>query len=230
MEIDQEIMKEGANTSYIKESIYVLQYPEEKKLVSFGILKDIMVDKNYNFRHLCCTNNGSSGSPIINLRNNKVIGIHKEADYKNNYNKGLFLNYPIKDFINEYIKNEIKELNIIFNLKLKDDDNLEKLKLSFKSLRNKDIEYLSKFYISNLKILNLSYNLISDINVLEKVKFENLKELNLSSNRITDIKVLEKVKFYNLESLNLYYNRISDIKVLEKVKFEINKITFIFKF
>ena len=52
MEIDQEIMKEGANTSYIKESIYVLQYPEEKKLVSFGILKDIMVDKNYNFRHL----------------------------------------------------------------------------------------------------------------------------------------------------------------------------------
>ena len=38
LEIDEEIMKEGAIKSYIKESIYVLQYKEEK-LVSYGILK-----------------------------------------------------------------------------------------------------------------------------------------------------------------------------------------------
>ena len=111
LEIDQEIMKEGANTSFLGESIYVLQYPEKEKLVSYGILKEIMEDKNYNFNHICSTFNGSSGSPIINLKSNKVIGVHKEADGNNNYNKGLFLNYPIKDLYNEYINNKIKKLN-----------------------------------------------------------------------------------------------------------------------
>ena len=106
LEIDEEIMK-GLNKVYAKESIYVLQYPEEK-LVSYGILNGIIEDKKYNFSHLCCTDKGSSGSPIINLKNNKVIGIHKEAT--NNYNKGLFLNYPIQEFINEYNnKNIIKK-------------------------------------------------------------------------------------------------------------------------
>ena len=217
LEIDEEIMK-GLNKVYAKESIYVLQYPEEK-LVSYGILNGIIEDKKYNFSHLCCTDKGSSGSPIINLKNNKVIGIHKEAT--NNYNKGLFLNYPIQEFINEYNnKNIIKKLNEIFNLKLKDDDNLQKLDLTWKWFGNKGIENLYNFDIPNLKELNLRGNQISDIKVLEKVKFENLEILNLSFNEISDIKVLEKVKFENLKELYLSYNRISDIKVLEKVKFE----------
>ena len=218
LEIDEMIMKEGSNKKYIKESIYVLQYPEEEKLVSYGILKDIE-NKKYDFTHLCCTDNGSSGSPILNLKNNKVIGIHKEAI--NNYNKGLFLNYPIKEFINKYNnKNIIKELNEIFNLNLKDDDNLEKLDLNIKWWGNQGIENLSKFYIPNLKELNLGGNNISDIKVLEKVKFENLEKLYLSYNKISDIKVLEKLNYENLEKLNLSDNNISDINVLEKVKFK----------
>ena len=92
LEIDEMIMEEGSNTSYVNESIYLLQYLEEK-LVSYGIINNIMEDKKYDFSHLCSTDKGSSGSPIINIKNNKVIGIHKEAI--NNYNKGLFLNYPI---------------------------------------------------------------------------------------------------------------------------------------
>ena len=148
LEIDEEIMKEGAIKSYIKESVYVLQYKEEKS-VSYGILKNIMEDKNYDFSHLCYTEKGSSGSPIINLKKNKVIGIHKEAT-NNNYNKGLFLNYPIKEFINKYKNNNIiKELNEIFQfnkvkqLKLEDFNNLE-LNLSVKGLGNEGIENLKK--------------------------------------------------------------------------------------
>jgi len=98
LNIDEDIINEESNISYLNESIYILQYPNDEKLVSYGILKDIMENKQYNFNHLCCTYSRSSGSPILNLINNKVIGIHKEAN-KNNYNRGLFLNYPIKDFI-----------------------------------------------------------------------------------------------------------------------------------
>ena len=204
MEIDEEIMKEGAIKSYIKESIYVLQYKEEK-LVLYEILKNIMEDKNYDFSHLCYTEKGSSGSPIINLKKNKVIGIHKEAT-NNNYNKGLFLNYPIKEFINKYKNNNIiKELNEIFQfnkenkIKLENFNNLE-LNLSFKYLGNKEIENLKKINIPYLEKLDLSWNKITDIKVLEKVKFENLEKLDLNWNKISDIKVLEKVKFENLKN------------------------------
>ena len=41
---------------------------------------------------------------IYNYINNKLIGIHKEG-YNNKLNKGLFLNYPIKEFIELYSKN-----------------------------------------------------------------------------------------------------------------------------
>ena len=168
LEIDEEIMKEGANKSYINESIYTLQYPKEK-LVSYGIIKNIMEDKNYNFLHLCSTKNGSSGSPIINLKNKKVIGIHKETTNSNhNYNIGLFLNYPIKEYINEYNKKIIKELNEIFQFNKKyqlklEDFNILELNLKNKYLGNKGIENLKKINIPDLKKLDLSWNFISDI-------------------------------------------------------------------
>jgi hypothetical protein len=69
------------------ESIYILQYPNysdgQKASVSYGIINKI--ENEYNIIHYGCTNYGSSGSPIINLLNNKVIGIHKQSS-RFNYN------------------------------------------------------------------------------------------------------------------------------------------------
>ena len=81
--------------------------------ISYGILDKIFEDKKYNFTHKCNTRGGTSGSPILNM-NNKVIGIHKEGNSKKQYNKGTFLNYPIKEFIklnNKDNKKEKKEVN-----------------------------------------------------------------------------------------------------------------------
>ena len=158
LELDENIMKKGSNKLYINNTIYIIQYPGGKQLgVSYGILNKIYEDKEYNFNRLCCTEEGSSSSPMINIINNKVIGIHKEADVMRNYNRGLFLNYAIEDFINKnfivnnnYITNKnhiIKELNKAYNLNLKDDDNLEKLDLSYKKITDKNI--LEKFEIEN---------------------------------------------------------------------------------
>ena len=52
---------------------------------------------NYEINHTCSTDYGSSGSPILNLEDNTVIGIHKEAS-PYNFNKGTFLKFPINDF------------------------------------------------------------------------------------------------------------------------------------
>ena len=104
------------NKEFINETIYIIQYPENRLSVSYGILDKIYEDKKYNFNHKYSTKGGSSGSPILNI-NNKLIGIHKEGNNNKQYNKGTFLNYPIKEFIelnNSY--NEIPLKNLIINI------------------------------------------------------------------------------------------------------------------
>ena len=232
------------NKEYINKTIYIIQYPENNLSVSYGILDKIYEDKKYNFNHKCSTRGGSSGSPILNI-NNKIIGIHKEGTKQ--YNKGTFLNYPIKEFIqlNTINNNDIllQEFNNKYHLNIK-DTKINKLYLGMRNLGNEvlndlckiefkelkelylydnkisDIKVLEKVKFDKLEILGLSYNQISDINILEKVNFKELKELYLNCNYISDINILEKVKFNKLEKLDLSINQISDINVLEKVNFK----------
>ena len=107
LELDDNLFKNNEKIFYEEESIYILQYPHgDNACVSYGILNEI---DNYNIKHLCTTDNGSSGSPILNLKNNKVIGIHKIGSKNYNFNYGTLLKYPINDFIknNKNINNKI---------------------------------------------------------------------------------------------------------------------------
>ena len=76
LELDDNIINE-LNEEYIDKTIYIIQYPEGELSVSYGILDNIYIDKKYNFNHKCSTKSGSSGSPILNIKNNKLIDIHK---------------------------------------------------------------------------------------------------------------------------------------------------------
>ena len=109
LELDENILDDYKG--YIGNSIYILHYPnnfdEIKAAVSFGILKSNFEDKKYNFKHFCCTEFGSSGAPILHLENNKIIGIHKEADKNKQYNIGAFLYEPLKEIINKYREQKI---------------------------------------------------------------------------------------------------------------------------
>ena len=86
-------------------SIYILQYPDGKYAsVSYGIIEKIN-ESEYDFTHLCSTSKGSSGSPILNLETNDVIGIHNKAyknfdNQENDFNGGIFLKESIKEFQN----------------------------------------------------------------------------------------------------------------------------------
>ena len=107
LEIDEEIFE--INPIYNNESIYIIQYPkyvnEQKVVVSYGVIKDIL---NNDISYFCNTDYGSSGSPIFNLSNNKIIGVHKQNNNNREFNKGTFLTQPIKEFFNN--KNLIKSL------------------------------------------------------------------------------------------------------------------------
>ena len=223
LELDDNIINDiinnnNRNDKYKDKTIYIIQYPKGELSVSYGILDNIYEDKKYNFNHKCSTEGGSSGSPILNI-NNKLIGIHKEGIY-NKYNKGTFLNYPIKEYIQLYCKNNLlQEFNTKYKLNIT-DTNITKLNLIECGIGDEGLKDLCKIEFKELKELNLYRNNISDIKVLEKVKFEKLETLNFNSNEISDIKILENVNFLLLKLLGLNDNKITDISVLGKVKFE----------
>ena len=223
--IDDIINNDNNNNEYEDKTMYIIQYAKGELSVSYGILDSIYEEQQYNFNHKCSTEGGSSG-----------------------YNKGIFLNYPIKEFIKlNYYDNKyeklLKQFNKKYNLDIK-DTRVDKIYLPGKKIGNKglkdlikiqfiklkelnlyngnisDIKALEDAKFDKLKILHLGFNKISNIDILEKVNFPELKELNLKSNNISDIKVLEKVKFEKLEKLNLEDNKISDFSILNKVNFK----------
>ena len=113
LELDFDINSEFFNNKYINKSNYTLQYPNNEKVsVSYGIIKAIDLLNNHNITHLCSTDKGSSGSPILNVLTNKLIGIHKGANNNHNFNKGILLIYPFKEFISKIKKMLKKMLNL----------------------------------------------------------------------------------------------------------------------
>ena len=134
LELDYDINDEYYDNMYIKKSVYILQYPNNEKVsVSYGIINNIDLQKNFDLFHFCYTDNGSSGSLILNVNNNKLIGIHKGASDKYNFNKGTILIFPLKEFILRKNKNEfaLKEgsTKIIFqpSLDISHNKNFKKL-------------------------------------------------------------------------------------------------------
>ena len=227
LELDDIIIKDifkniDENKIYSDETIYLMQYAEGNLGVSYGVIKDIMEDYKYEFRHMCSTRAGSAGSPVLNIHNNKVIGLHQSGDKMARYNNGIFLNYPIKEFIELNTKNNeilLKEFNKKYNLNII-NDKIVKLDLRWKGLGNSGLEDLCKIEFKELKELILNNNNISDLKMLEKAKFEKLEILDLSQNKISNINIFENVNFKGLKQLYLGYNSISDIKVFEKANFE----------
>ena len=98
LEIDYNIFEEK-NIKELK-SIYIIHYPFGKESsLSIGLIDKI---KDEDITHKCATESVSSGAPIINLNNFKVIGINIGADKVLSLNIGLLL----KESINNFNKNE----------------------------------------------------------------------------------------------------------------------------
>ena len=110
--------EDNQNVSISGETIYMLQYFNSQPCVSYGILKnrDKLTDK---FTHFCCSDFGSSGSPLLNLTNNQVIGIHIGSSKENEYNAGIFLNNPINDFIKKIYYSKYEEITALTNQEIK---------------------------------------------------------------------------------------------------------------
>ena len=216
LEIDKNIFRE-INNIY-NESIYIPQYPkygnEQKASVSYGILRDI---QNYDLFHFCSTEVGSSGSPILNISNNKVIGMHK-ASIRLNYNKGTFLKDPITEFMKSYTefferKNQEPISCIPYLINQKD--------ISY-NIFKKDISISIKVIEKNKGNYNFSYdNYESEYNKLKQCIDQDKGHLNCLINEFTEkcryysikpyrhnsIQINTKDKYINASPVNFYYNK-----------------------
>ena len=99
LEIDENVFKDDKiiKDIYKNASIYVLHYLKGNKVAcSSGLIQEVV---DGNIIHLCNTESGSSGGPILSLDTFKVIGIHVGASTDNNFNKGVFIKFPIVEFI-----------------------------------------------------------------------------------------------------------------------------------
>ena len=124
LEIDNDINNDikAIEKEYRKKSVYILHYPNGEDIkVSYGLLNGIINNKDIN--HYCNTQKGSSGSPIISLKNNKVIGIHRGSpkNEKLQFNIGIFIKEVLKILYKDISsKNEINKIN---NNKEKEKEN-----------------------------------------------------------------------------------------------------------
>ena len=103
LEVDEAIDKFNLREK-IKDVIYILQYPEGKSSYSYGNVKDSSNDQDITYS--CSTSAGSSGAPILNLINNKVIGVHKGSEAS--LNIGTLMKYIIDSFRKTYKINKSK--------------------------------------------------------------------------------------------------------------------------
>ena len=103
LELDDNLFKNNSEIIYENKSLYILYYHEQKgPLVSYGSLNKKV---SHNLIHLCQVEESSAGAPILNLENNKVIGLHTFSKKSPYYNMGSFLKYAIND-LNKF-KNQI---------------------------------------------------------------------------------------------------------------------------
>ena len=163
LKIDENIFKQNSEQAYKNEPIYILHYPgkEEKAQVSSSD-KGIEKLDEYNIKHFCNTQPGSSGSPILSAMTNKIIAIHRAGHRNGKYNFGTFLKYPLSelngnkneiiciynkqddeiDLLYDYSEDDIDDLNI--------DDDDENLKYLFECMSDE----LKKSYIEGKNNIN----------------------------------------------------------------------------
>ena len=233
MELDDNSIK-GNNLNYIGSSIYIIHYPDilggNKVAVSYGILKQKFPDKEYSFKHFCSTEYGSSGSPILNLSNNKIIGIHTgRGDKRKEYNIGSFLSNAINEFINKYNKKKlVKEIDMK-KLEINDENffnNLFKNSLikDIIAIKDKNLDIAYKFVL-NQKNYKINYDNweIGWHGTLYKNLHSIIKYgLQIQGTKLEDGKIAPETIYEHPESVRGIKNWANAIFASDKLYFAMN--------
>jgi len=195
LEIDENIMisEKYINKKYTDESIYSLHYPKGENIeASFGLIKGINAEK---INHSCITEDGSSGAPILTLKNFKVVGIHYGFKKGLHFNKGTVIQYIILE-LKKYKNNNILQednLNNNINNQYNNNYNCDENNIN-NSNNNINNNNMNNQYNNN----NLNYN-----NMNNQFNNNNYNE-NYMNNQFNN-------NNYNENYMNNQYNNNNDL-------------------
>ena len=188
---------------------YILHYPgkDEKAQVSTSD-KGIEKINEYDIKHFCNTQPGSSGSPILSAMTNKIIAIHRAGHRNGKYNFGTFLKYPLSE-----LNRNKNEIICIYNKQEYEINLLHDYNMNFYSWGDK----YKRAYIEGKKNIN-EKNIEIYIND-KKIKFNN----KYKSNEIGEIKVTFKFNKL-LTSTNYMFRKCSSLKTIDLSSFNTTNI------
>ena len=232
-DIDEQIFDKDIKEIFKNAQIYLLHYPKGIRMeISNGLIKNINED-NYTIRHLCYSSGGSSGSPIINSIDFKVIGIHKGgAEGAKNYNLGTILKEPIEKFneIDKMFTNEINNskneiIKINENIKKEMNENKkneidEKIKNEMDENKKNEIDENIKNEMNENKKNEINENIKNEMNENKKNEInENIKNENEDIDEIIiryEIGDFQTSKFTNLFGQKFVKNNKDKCKIIIK--------------
>ena len=194
--------------------------------ISYGVIKDISKD-NYNLKHLCETELGSSGSPLLNLHNNKVIGVHKGSQKKKNYNLATFIRKPIEEF-----KKIIKDLDIK-NIDNRIDD-IDEINIKYKNTKERNIRLFGDIFVENNKnickiIVNgVEHELCSHFNLENfndefEIKLKGIKNVKNMSymfnecNNLISLPNIHKWNTFNVTDMSWMFSNCSSLSYISDI-------------
>ena len=168
---------------YLKKSAYIIHYPKDDNVViSYGLLSGI---NEQNILHLCSTDDGSSGGPIMSLKDFKVIGIH--YGYKaQKYNIGTFIKSIITE-LNKYNKSS----NIIDNSIINYYNNIPQNMNFNNNMYDPNFNNINQTNLNN-NILqnNLNNNMIMFNNNMNNVNNNNNEEFKIISQSHNNLSIM----------------------------------------
>ena len=196
-----------------KDQYIILHYPN-KKYVSYGLINELREYKT--IIHYCNTEDGSSGSPILSLKSNKVIGVHYGGIKK--YNYGTYIKYAINEINKKYEKYK-NEINIKYITKEEKEENIFGKEFVENNKNNIELEINGE----KSKLIK-RYKLVKGVNnikIIIKNKITNLEYMFDWCNTLKDInelKYLDTKDINNFEGMLWECSSLSDINPLQNWK------------
>ena len=176
---------ETLNNLYKNSSLYTLNYLGGNDIfVSYGFFLEIT---GSNFNHKFSTDFGSSGSPILSLESNKLIGVHYGSLKPNIYfNKGTLIFFPIIEF---------QDIN---NKKINIPKKLNSMTMRYKINRTDiKLRLFGEIFVKNNKN---NCNIIIDGKTQELIEHIEINE-KMRENGYLEIKLKEKKTVINMSHM-----------------------------
>ena len=190
LDLDSDIMQDNSENMYINKLVYLIKFPYEKRPEIFKRTVKNVNSENYEIEKYYPNEEISIGSPIINLDNFKIIGIHKGFDNKNNVNIGNFIKKPIKQYIQK---------NIIEAQEIRDNS----ITIIYKSFRRHKIKLFGKTFVENNKDLCTMIVNGEEREICESIENDNIKRIYLKI-KLKNVNKLTNLHYMFLDCICLY--------------------------